>query len=270
MRFPLVGKTVFAAAMVSVGLEGLARHDFGAFWQPVWRGTPAHAALVYLTLAVALAGGLGLLFRSTAAMAARVLLVTLAAWLLVFRLPRIVLAPMAVDAWENAAENAVLVAGAWALYASVARPWDRRHAAYVAGERGLRLACVIYGLAMIVFGVAHFAYVKETALMVPAWLPAPTAWAELTGGAYLAAGAAVLAGPCARLAAGLSTWQMGMFTLLVWAPIVVKGAGVLAWNEALISLSLTAAGWVVAESYRGSAGSSRSRSTGYRRHSGSA
>ncbi len=106
---------------------------------------------------------------------------------------------------------------------------------------------MLYGLALVPFGVAHFVYLKETVSLVPAWLPWPRAWAMATGGACLAAALALLAGVRARLAAVLVAAQIGGVTVLVWGPVLASGQGdASAWSEGVISLALTAAACVMA------------------------
>lgn len=244
---------VFAATMVGLGVAGLVQHDFAAIWQPVPKRWPGREALVWLSGSVALLCGLGLLWRRSAAAAAGALTVVLLAWLVVFKLRVAIGIPTVAAAWEGSGETAVIAAGAWIIFAEAARGW--RRLGFLAGDHGLRAAQILYALAMLAFGAAHIAYIKETASLVPAWLPAHVAWVWATGIAYIAAGLATLAGVWARLAAALSAVQMGVFTLLVWAPaIAAPHAGADAWSEAVVSWTLTVAGWVVTASYRNAPG----------------
>jgi uncharacterized membrane protein YphA (DoxX/SURF4 family) len=246
------GHALFAATLIGVGISGVISGRFISIWQSVPHGAPARAVLAYLCAWLSLACGVALLFERSAAIAARALFVYLLAWLLLVKGFYVAAAPAVEVSYQSAGETAVLVAGAWVLQAWFAARWHEPRLRFLTGESGVRLARVLYALAVIAFGLSHFAYLGMTAPLVPSWLGAPAFWAYLTGSAYLAAAAAMLTGVLARLAAALSALQMGLFTLLVWVPPVLTGhpsAGQL--SELGVSWALTAAAWVVADSFRG-------------------
>lgn len=251
MRSTSVGHTVFAATMIGLGVLGLAQGGFAPIWDSVPKGLPGRQLLAYLCSLVSLVGGVGLLFPRTAPAAARVLFMYLFAWMVLIKVRIIVLMPLVEGAYQSWGETAVIVAGAWVLYAWLAGDTDRRRLGFAVGERGVRLAQVLYGLALIAFGLSHFVYLDLTAPLVPAWLPAHTFWAYFTGCTYLAAGLAILTGVWAKRAAVLSAWQIGLFLLLVWMPIVAAGhVSAEHWGETIVNVALLAGAWVVADSYR--------------------
>lgn len=252
MRIASVGHAVFAVTLVAVGIVGLVQGGFVAGWEGVPKAMPAREALAYLCAVISLVCGVGLLWRRSAAVAARVLLVYLLLWMLLVKGRYIVQAPTVEGSWQFWGETAVIVAAAWVLYARFATDSDRHRLGFAVGDSGVRIAKVIYALAMFAFGLSHFFYLDMTAPLVPGWLPWHTGWAYFFGVTYIAAAVGMLTGVYARLASVLSTIQMGLFTLLAEMPFVLTGhASAFQWDEFGVSWLITVAAWVVADSYRG-------------------
>jgi uncharacterized membrane protein len=239
MRITSAGHAFFAATMIGLGILGLVKGDFSAVWQPVPKTAPARDILIYLCAAISIGVGVGLLWKRSAPIAARVLLASLVLWFLLWRVRPFFLASLVESTWSAGATLAMMAA-AWVLCAPLAT-----------GKTGLRIAHVLYGLALLPFGYAHFAYIQHTADMVPSWLPWRLGWAYFTGVTFIAASLAIVTGVCARLAATLSAVQIALFGLLVWVPMMLSvSLNAFQQGEVATTVALTAAGWVVAESYR--------------------
>lgn len=250
----LAGGVVMALAMIGLGVLGMVSGDFAMVWQPVPAGLPGREVLAYLFGIAALAGGAGLFFERTRKAAAWTVLVYLLLWLVLLRLVGVALSPLSANAWLGMGENTVMFAGSLVLLtASRLPPVASPDTARADATRGtLRAARVLFAVALLGCGQGHFHYLKETAAMVPAWLPAHTAWAAATGAGFFAAAAGILLSVYPRLAATLLAFMVGSFTVLVWAPgILANPADRLQWTGFMVSLTITAGAWLIAETYRG-------------------
>jgi uncharacterized membrane protein len=250
IRIASFGHAFFAVTLIALGIMGLIKGGFVPFWTGVPQGLPARVALAYLTALVSLGSGIGLLWSRTSGIAARVLLAWLALWMLLFRVPLVFSAPTSPGVWWACGEIAVMMAGAWVLVVWFAGARGGKRPDVFTGEKAVTIARVLYGFGLINFGLAHFTFLERTVSMVPSWLPWHLGFAYFTGGALIAAGVAVIIGVWARPAAMLSAWELSLFTVLVWGPVMAAHPDAEAWNEFVDSVALTAAAWVVADSYR--------------------
>ena len=251
IRIASFGQVLLAVTMIALGIMGLIRGNFVPIWTGVPKSFPARVLLAYLCAVLSLGSGVGLLWSRAAGVAARALLVYLVAWMLLFRVPLIVRNPGSNGAWWVCGETAAMIAGAWVLAIRFAGDRGSQGAGFVVSAKALAIARGLYGFGLIMFGVAHFTFLERTVSMVPSWLPWHLGWAYFTGAALIAAGVATGVGVWARLAAMLSAWELSLFTLLVWVPLIVVGPNADQLDEFVDSCALTAVAWLVAESYRG-------------------
>ncbi len=252
-KTPPSSRALFASGMIGIAIVGFCYGDFSSVWQgtPGWIPKATHTPLAYVFATIMLFGGLGLLIERTAAIAARLLFYYLAVWVVVLRIPAILTSPQIEVNWQGLSEILVMLAGGWVLFAASIESRDGSPLSFTTGNRGTRLAQLLFGFALLPLGIAHFAYLQNTAPLVPSWLPDHNAWAYFTGAAQVAAGVGVLISVLPRLAAILDAVLLSLFTFLVWIPMLVdKPTAYPLWSEFTTSWAITAGAWVVAASFR--------------------
>lgn len=235
-----LGRRVFGAAAIWLGVVGLIFDDFAAVWQPVPDGLPGRGLLAYAAALILLAAGAAMQWRRTAKWAAIALAVLYGVFALLWA-RRIIGFPQLFAVWSGTAEQLALVVGAATAWACLSNsPWSGRTA---------QIARLVFGLCCLAFGTAHIIYVKETSALVPAWIPPGTAaWAYITGGCHILGGLALISGVQALLAARLLTAMFAGFGLLVWLPqLIAKPHDHMTWCGNGINLALVGAAWIIAD-----------------------
>ena len=239
--------TAFAIGMVGLGVLALIYGDFAMVWQPVPQWVPGRTILAYASGLIMLFGGVGLLLRATAAWSARILFPYLIIWALL-KVPALMVAPRMEAVWLGFGELAVLMAGGWVLFAKMAELRVGSPLKLLTSEKSVRIAQMFFAVWLIPIGLSHIVYVKETADLVPAWLPFREGWAYLTGAGHIAAGLGVLFSIFPRVAAMAEASMIGVFTILVWWTAIVAAPKTrLPWTAFFISWAIASAAWVVAQ-----------------------
>ena len=238
-----------AIGLIGLGVLTFVYGDFAMQWQPVPAWVPGREALAYLSGAVLLGTGAGLLGARTATRASSMLLVYLILWLLLLKLPRAIAAPLVEVNWLGVGETTVMLLGGWVVFASLRGDPRTRQRSFATSDRAMLVVKYLFGVCLIPIGLSHFMYFTQSLSFVPAWLPQRAWWVYLTGAGHIAAGLGVVFGVLPYLAATLEAAMIGVFTVLVWIPgIVAAPTSRLQWTAMFISWTIAAGAWVVAGS----------------------
>ena len=227
-----LGRHVFGAAALALGLITLASHDYNDFRLPRY--------IVYVASAAQIFGGAAIQFRRIAKTGA----VVLSAVYLVFALmcvPRIISTPRIYNSWGNFFEQFSLVTGAALVYAHWSSAWSR--------ETINRIGCILLGLCAASFALEQAFYLNATAHLVPKWLPpSQMFWAVTTTFLFALAAAALLANRMALLATRLLTLMLVIFGLIVWVPLLLSDPRNLTnWSETAETFAIAGATWILAD-----------------------
>lgn len=237
-----LGIYVYAVGAIFLGLLGLVSGDFASGWQHVGSHVPFRVPLAYLTAIIELAAGLALLWRRTTRAGAFTLTVLYSVFTVVW-IPKYLENLHNFDPLGNVFEEFSLVIAGAVLFASFLP------AGSLVSRRELLFAR-LYGLSAISFGVGHIYYMPGLLSGIPKWLPpSQMFWFYVTTIGFFLAAASILSGVMARLASRLITAEILGFEMLYWIPkLFVHPHDHFNWAGNAISIALSGAAWVVADS----------------------
>ncbi|MBS0274592.1 MAG: hypothetical protein JSR55_09360 [Proteobacteria bacterium] len=237
------GWRVYGLGIIALAVMCLIWGDFHG-GQPVPKTFPARTALAYAVAVFMLVSGIALEWRKTTLWAAGALAAYYAIVVVLVMNVRLVLRNLEIyGAYDNMAEQAAIAAGAFIIWASLAK-LDAAKAA-----RFIRIGQVAFGICAIFFGGAHFVYMSLTAPLIPKWLPPNQLfWGYATGVFHIAGGLAIVMNIRARLAAILLAIMYAIFTVFALVPELLARSSFFAWTEIATSVILIGVAWVVADS----------------------
>jgi Ca2+/Na+ antiporter len=239
----IYGRIVFGASAVMFGVIALKWHDPDT-WQNVaeiWR-LPFGTVIGAVLMIALIVGGIGMQYPKTAHWASVILGVVYFCFSLAC-IPGIIAAS---NNYEKYGCSFFLffslVCGAVALYAAT----DANAARAATIGRAARLGL---GVCAISFTMGQALLLRDTASLVPKWVPPNQMfWAVLTTIAFALAAIAILINRQASLATRLMTLMLGLFGVMVWAVrLVAHPEAHFVWSEFSLTFLITGACWMVAD-----------------------
>ena len=211
------GISFLSIGLIALGALSVIYRDFAYTWQPVPAFHPGRDVLAMACGVFMIGAGVALFFRATVAVAVRAVFAFLLAWMCL-PIPYLIAMPQREGRWLGSGEIAMLLAGGWVLFAHLSGLDKTGFFSHITGAKGVRIARIVFGLAVLPVGLSHIFYTQITASLVPPWLPFRTGLAYLTGFGQIACGLAILFSIWPRTAALIETGMLGLFAFLVWGP----------------------------------------------------
>jgi len=243
MKTALYGRIVFGASAVLFSVIALMWHDADTWQnlQHIW-SLPFGAIIGACLMAAQIAAGIGMQYSRTVRLASLVLCFVYLCFSLTC-VPDIIAAANIYDKYGGSFFLFFsLLCGAIALYAATDADTAR---AVLLG----RLARLGLGICAISFTLGQALLLRDTAGLVPKWIPPNQMfWAILTTIAFALAAIAILSNLQARLAIRLMTLMLALFGVLIWIPhLIAHPKAHFNWSECALTFLVTGSAWTVAE-----------------------
>ena len=208
-----LGRIFVACSLVVFGIQHLIYGGFVATLVPAFM--PGRLFWAYFVGVAFFAAAIGILTKMLARPAATMMGVMFFLFVVLLHIPRIVGNSSNGNEWTSGFVALAMCGGAWVL-ANASHLEEREKA-----DPFLKLGRYFFALAFVAFGIQHFVYARFVAGLGPPWYLGRSLWMCLIGVAFVAAGAAILLGQKARLAATFLATVSFLFFLLLYIPRIV-------------------------------------------------
>jgi uncharacterized membrane protein len=252
------GQVLFAVAIVAFGIEHIICARFGVFNKSVFPGetvlsvipwVPTYPWLGYLTGLFLVATGVSIAANIRARMAA----ILLGILFLLCVLPRITSIWVARTGFFEILAmcgSALTLAGTLAPKGNYSPPRSNLLDWLIKSGR------FIFAIALVIFGIDHFLFLRFVAGLVPPWVPWHMFWAFFFGCAMVAAGVSIATKWMGRWGATLIGAMFLLWFLVLHIPralglAAAAGAGAPRnpneWSSAFIALAMCGGSWICAK-----------------------
>jgi uncharacterized membrane protein len=230
-KLAIVGRLFFAIAMVAFGVQDFLYTGYvkGLELTPEW--APAHTFWAYLDGGLLIVGGLCIATRMKVRAGAIMVAAVYFASVLLLRVPRLGLDLH--DIGERTLLLEPLAIGCGALFIAA---------------MFLPAARVLFGITMIIFGIAHVQIPTFIASLIPTWIPGAYFLSWFTGFAFIAAGVSMITRWQIRIASLLLGLMFFLWVVVLHAPRVAAHLhNGNEWNSLMVALACCGACWILAE-----------------------
>jgi uncharacterized membrane protein len=208
----------YAAPLAVFGAEHLT--DAADIMQLIPSWIPARLFWAYFVGVALIAAGLSLSLKRYLRLTGSLVALMFFLFVVIMHIPGVVGHPQDRFFWAIVFRDSSFGAGALAL-AGAMTPGSSSGP----GNLAVTVARVIFGVALLVYGVEHFlhpAFAPGVPLqkLAPAWVPLPRLWAYIAGTVELVTGTAILINRYTRNAAVIAGLLMVLLTLVLYVPIL--------------------------------------------------
>ncbi|MGB2641948.1 MAG: hypothetical protein WBG02_04025 [Candidatus Acidiferrum sp.] len=214
------GRVFFAVPLGVFAAEHFTITKIIATGVPAW--IPGHIFWVYLVGAALVAAAISIILEEQSRLAAILLGIMIASFVLLLHIPKVVAQPHDRIAWAVALRDLSFSGGALAFGGARSKALSSGKVHWL-----VTLGRLLIAIGALFFSIEHFmhpTFVPAVPLgqVMPEWLPARLFWAYFAGVALLVCGACLLINKRARLAATCFGGVVFLVVLFVYLPILIS------------------------------------------------
>ena len=218
-----IGRIFYGMAIAGLGLQTIYYDDFPYMLIPPKHSwIPGVSLVAYITGAILILSGAGVLFKWRGRTISFILGIVLLMIFCFYHVPHQIIATsdyMNFGSWENAEKELALSAGAFVVAGCFLIDDETSFTRFL--TKLISLGTIVFSITMIIFGTDHFLYARNVADYIPSWVPNKMFWTYFAGTALICSGVAMVLKIQLRLFATLLGTMIFIWVIILHIPKVI-------------------------------------------------